>query len=450
MKFIPHEYQSQAIRFELDNPRCLLSLDMGLGKTAITLSAIIQLFSDYAVNRVLIIAPKFVASDVWTREVAKWDEFKNLRVSVAVGTEKQRLKALRSPSDIVCINRENICWLIENYEWDFDMVVIDESSSFKSSRAKRFKVLKRMISKTSRVVELTGTPRPRSLEDIWPQVYLLDQGKRLGRSMTAFREAYEVPGRRSGVQIWEWKPKPGAEDAVYQNLSDISMSMKATDWLQVPDEIVIDHFVDMDAKILKNYQKLQKESILQLSKDPIVGVNGGALIGKLLQYANGAVYVGDDEVEHIHDSKLEALAEILEQTSEPVLVFYWFQHDLQRLNVYLKDYKPKTLKTTKDIADWNNRRIKLLLAHPASMGHGLNLQDGGNTIVWFGLTWSLELYQQANARLHRQGQTQKVNVHRIIAKNTVDEDVIASLAKKDMGQEDLIEAIKARVRKEQI
>lgn len=453
MRFHPHDYQRTAIQFELDHPYCLMSLDMGLGKTAITMSALkILLYDEFSVNRVLIVAPKYVAADTWPREQKKWDEFSCMSLSVAVGTAAERIRAVESGADITCINRENLIWLIEYFreqkrQWPFDCIVIDESSSFKSYSSKRFKALRLLLrkEKVSRIIELTGTPRPRSIEDLWSQIFLLDRGERLETSMTGFRNRYMIPGRRNGVQIYEWIPRDGAEDAVYRKISDISMSMTAEDWLSVPDEQIIDHFIELEPKVRKQYRELEKELILEVDPSTIVGQNAGVLTGKLCQMANGAVYDDQQKTVVIHQQKLECLQEILESTEEPVMVFYWFKHDYDRLMDYFAKYKPRTISGQKDIEDWNAGRIRLLFAHPASMGHGLNLQDGGHIIVWFSLTWSLEIYQQANARLHRQGQKNNVQIHRIIVGRTVDEDITRALDRKQIGQNELIEAIKARL-----
>ena len=450
MEYRAHEYQLAAINFEETHADCLLALDMGLGKTSITLKAICDLLDDFAVNRVLIIAPKFVAQDVWIREAKKWDFAGRLRIHVAVGTQRQRREAIDRRSEIVCINCENVSWLVDNYggRWPFDMIVIDESSRFKSYSSKRFKSLRKILPKCSRIVELTGTPRPRSIEDLWPQIYLLDGGRRLGKNMTLFRGTFERPGRRNGLQVWEWLPNDGAEQEIYRRIGDISLSMTADDWLQVPDQVDVQHFVKLDPPMMKTYQAFARDSLLQLSDGGMIdGVNAGVLTGKLLQFANGAIYTDPESKNYkeLHDSKLEALQEILDSTEDPVIVFYNFKSDRERLLAYLSKREPRELKNQQDITDWNAGKIRILLAQPASMGHGLNLQDGGNTIVWFGLNWNLEITQQANARLHRQGQKEKVFVHYLITQDTVDEDVMASLAKKDKGQQGLIEAIKARI-----
>ena len=452
MKYVPHEYQKRAILFALNHRRCMLSLDMGLGKTSITLAVIARLLDQFAVNRVLIIGPKYVAQDTWPRELEKWD-FGNdttIRMDVAVGPVSARVSAIRGGAEVVTINRENVAWLVREMgsRWDFDMVVIDESSSFKSYSSQRFKSLRRVLGKVDRVIELTGTPRPRSLEDLWPQIFLLDGGQRLGKSMTVFRETFEKPGRRNGMQIYDWVPREGCEEEVYRRISDVVMSMKAEDWISVPEMTVVDHHVSLSRYERDAYRKLCTDLVIQIEKDPVVAASAGVLVGKLLQMANGAVYDENGNVNLFHNHKLECLREILESTEEPVIVFYWFKHDYDRLKKYFASMDPRTIAGPQDIADWNSGKIRLLLAHPGSMGHGLNLQEGGRTIVWYGLTWSLELYQQANARLHRQGQKNCVVVHRILCDGTVDLDVVGSLENKDSGQEQMLEAVKAGVYRE--
>ena len=423
-----------------------------MSKTSITLSVISRLLDQFAVNRVLIIAPKYVAQDTWPRELAKWDLGCSvpMRMDVAVGSAKVRRRAVEGGAEIVTINRENTAWLVKEYgdRWDFDMVVIDESSSFKSYSSQRFKSLRKVLGKTDRLIELTGTPRPRSLEDLWSQIFLIDGGQRLGRSMTVFREVFEKPGRRNGMQIYEWVPREGAEDDVYRRISDVVMSMKAEDWVSVPDMVVVDHMVSLDTTERAVYRQMCRDQIVQIEENPVVAVNAGALAGKLLQMANGAVYDEGGESYEVHQHKLECLQEILESTEEPVIVFYWFKHDYERLKKYFDSMNPRTITGPQDIEDWNSGKVRLLLAHPGSMGHGLNLQEGGHIIVWFGLTWSLELYQQANARLHRQGQRSCVQVHRILCAGTVDQDVIGSLEMKDGGQEQMLEAVKAGIYRE--
>lgn len=453
----PHPYQQDAIQFVLDHPRCMLSLDMGLGKTSIVLYAVRILLCEYAVTRVLVIAPLYVASDTWPREAQKWDFSRSLQVRSATGSEARRRAAIEdSSADIVCINRENLLWLYKTYgqkgiQKRFDMIVVDESSSFKSYSSKRTKVLRKLSPVMLRMVELSGTPRPRSIEDLFSQYACLDGGERLGRTLTGFRTRYEHPGRRGPNNVvYEWIPNVDAEDAVYRAIADISVSMKAKDLIGVPEEQIIDHRFRLSSQAQKVYRQLEKESVVLLDSSPVAGVNAGVLAGKLLQACNGAVYDDEGSVHEIHQQKLEILSEIIESTDQPVMVFYWYKHDFDRLRKHLASYDPQTIKGTEDIQAWNDGRIRVLLAHPASMGHGLNLQTGGHIIVWFGLTWSLELYQQANARLWRQGQKHPVQVHRIIAERTVDEDVIASLERKDEGQEKLLEAIKMRIRKETV
>lgn len=452
----PHPYQETAIQFVLDHPRCLLSLDMGLGKTSIVLYAVRILLCEYAVTRVLVVAPLYVASDTWPREAEKWDFSQALRIRTAVGTEAKRREAIEdSSADIVCINRENLLWLYKTYglkeiKSRFDMIVVDESSSFKTYSSKRTKVLRKLSPEMLRVVELSGTPRPRSIEDLFSQLACLDAGQRLGKTLTGFRTRYEHPGRRGPNNVvYEWIPNEDAEEAVYNAIADISISMKAKDLIGVPEEQIIDHRFSLSPAAKKIYHQLEKESVVMLDTSTVAGVNAGVLAGKLLQACNGAVYDAEGTVHEIHSQKLDILLEIIESTDQPVMVFYWYKHDLDRLQSYLVAYHPRSIEGPEDIRAWNDGKIRVLLAHPASMGHGLNLQSGGHIIVWFGLTWSLELYQQANARLWRQGQKERVQIHRIIAESTVDEDVVASLERKDQGQEKLLEAIKMRIRKEQ-
>ncbi len=453
MKYIPHQYQKDAMQFMTDHPCCLLALDMGLGKTSVTLTVLKHLLhEEFAVNRVLIIAPKYVAQYTWPSEVQKWDHLQDLRMAVAVGSAAERTAAVLSDADIVTINRENVIWLSDllkqkHMRWPFDCIVIDESSSFKSYNSKRFRTLRNILKHqhVTRVVELTGTPRPRSIEDLWPQIFLLDGGQRLGQTITGFRNRFEVPGRRNGMQIYEWLPRPEAESAVYGLIDDISMSMTATDYLSLPDVSVIDHRFELTEKERRQYRTLEKEAILQAEEHVIVGASAGVLTGKLLQFANGAVYDDAGAVTEVHEHKLDILQEIMEATEDPVMVFYWYKHDLSRLQKRFAAYHPRSICGPDDITAWNAGAVRMLLAHPASMGHGLNLQSGGHIIVWFGLTWSLEMYMQANARLNRQGQKMPVQIHRIVGNDTADEDVIASLDTKAEGQDELIERIKLRI-----
>jgi len=389
-----------------------------------------------------------VAEDTWAREAAKWDHLRYLRIAKILGPEKQRLAALNIDADIYVINRENVVWLVEHCgkRWPFDMVIIDELSSFKSNKAQRFRALRKVRPLIKRIVGLTGTPAPNGLIDLWPQVYLLDRGERLGKTIRGYRERYFVPGRRNRTTVFNWIPKPEAEKAIYDKLSDICVSMSANDWLELPERI--DNFipVQLSPEAREQYRRLERDLLLPLAGSDVVANTAAALSIKLLQMANGAVYDENGLAKEIHNAKLEALEDILEAANgQPVLVYYSFRHDLERLQRYLKKHKPRQLKYQADIEDWNRGEIPVLLAHPASAGHGLNLQAGGHIIVWFGLTWSLELYQQANARLDRQGQQQGVIVHHLVAEGTVDEDVKRALEGKALGQEALLSAVKARI-----
>lgn len=448
MKYNPHDYQEYARNWIIDKESSGIFLDMGLGKTVITLTAIIDLIYDYfEIAKVLVIAPLRVAQTTWEDEIKKWDHLKDLRISKILGTEMERTAALYKSADIYVINRENVAWLVEKLgaSWPFDMVVIDELSSFKSSKAKRFKSLRKVRPLIKKIVGLTGTPAPNGLIDLWSQIYLLDGGKRLGRTLTGYREKYFLPDKRNQMVVFSWKLKEGAKEAIYEKLSDICVSMKAEDYLKLPDRIDNIIPVELSGDAKKQYEVLEKELVLSIEDSDVLASSAAVLANKLLQMANGAVYDEYGEVKPIHDEKLKALDELIEASNgKPVLVFYNYQHDKDRI---IKQFKPRLLESDKDIRDWNNGEVKILLAHPASAGHGLNLQDGGCTIVWFGLTWSLELYQQANARLWRQGQKETVVIHHIIAKNTIDERVMKALEEKDVSQAALIEAVKARIKK---
>lgn len=449
MKYVPHEYQKHAIDKILTTPAVGLFLDMGLGKTSITLTAIEELlFDSFEAERVLVIAPLRVAEDTWSRESEKWDHLKHLRISKILGPQKRRKEALKAEADIYVINRENVVWLVDELgnKWNFDTVVIDELSSFKSSSAKRFKALKRVRPLMKRVIGLTGTPAPNSLIDLWPQVYLLDRGQRLGQTISGYRDRYFVPGKRDGHIVYEWNQKKESEENIYQAISDICISMKAEDWLDMPERINRSVYVKFDTETKEKYKILEKELLLPLVDTEISASSAAVLSNKLLQMANGAVYDEDKVMQEIHDLKLKALEEIVDTSNgQPVLVFYWYKHDLARIQKKIKG--ARVLKTDEDITEWNSGNISVLLAHPASAGHGLNLQAGGNIIVWFALTWSLELYQQANARLYRQGQENNVIVHHLVAEGTVDEDVMLALEGKAEGQDALLEAVKARIEK---
>lgn len=449
MKYRPHEYQKAAEEKIIELPAVGLFLDMGLGKTVITLSAINRLMYEmFAVQRVLVIAPKRVAEDTWGRESQKWDHLKHLKLSRVLGTKEQRIRALESDADIYIINRENVKWLVDQCQakrrWPFDMVVIDELSSFKSSKSQRFRALKKATPLIKRIVGLTGTPTPNGLLDLWPQIYLLDRGERLGKTISGYRERYFLPRQRNGYTVFNWELKEGADRAIHEKIKDICISMSAEDYLELPERMNNVINVRLSDQEMKIYRTMEKEQILTLEDSDIVALSAGTVAGKLLQMANGAVYDQEGGYRIIHDRKLEALEEIIDTTDEPVLVFYNFQHDYDRLAERLQKYSPKSLDTADDIQDWNGGKIRILLAHPASVGHGLNIQDGGRTIIWFGLTWSLELYQQANARLYRQGQRKNVIIHHLVAAGTIDEQVMAALEKKDTGQKALLDALKSR------
>ncbi|OLU37280.1 MULTISPECIES: DEAD/DEAH box helicase [Erysipelotrichaceae] len=444
MRYVPHEYQSFATNFIIDHPSSAVFLECGLGKSVITLSAIEQLMFDYfSVNRVLVIAPLRVARNTWPDEIGKWDHLSDLRYSVVIGTEAERKAALARKADIYLINRENVDWLItkSGYRFDFDMVVLDELSSFKSAKAKRFKSLMKVRPRIKRIVGLTGTPG--NLMDLWPEFRLLDQGQRLGRYIGAYRTRFFDPDKRNQQMIFSYKPKPGAEKDIYQLISDMTISMKSLDYLKMPDCVINEVKVSLSEDEREVYDEMRKEMVLDLNGEEIDAVNAAALSGKLLQMANGAIYTEDKETVVIHDQKLEALEELIEEANgKPVLVAYWFKHDLERIKSRIK---AREIKTDKDIRDWNDGKIPVGLIHPASAGHGLNLQAGGSTLIWLGLTWSLELYQQTNARLWRQGQKETVVIHHIIAKDTIDEDVMRSLKLKEKTQDGIIEAVKARI-----
>lgn len=451
MKFIPHDYQKYAIEKIIELPACALFMEMGLGKTVSTLTAIDELIYDrFETQRVLVIAPYRVADDTWTTEAGKWDHLRHLRVSKVLGSAWQRLAALKEDADIYVINRENVTWLVETLrkKWPFDMIVVDELSSFKSNHAKRFKSLRTVRPLAKRFVGLTGTPAPNGLLDLWPQVYLIDRGERLGKTYTGYKDQYFYPDKRNGFVVYSWKLKDGAKEDIERKLSDICISMKAEDYLKLPDKIINDVYVSMDHQEMEKYQELEREKLMEFDGREITALSAAAVWGKLLQLANGAAYDNDGNVVPFHYRKLDALEGIINESGgHPVLVFYNFRHDYERLMDRFKLYGPRTLKTQKDIRDWNAGTIPLLLAQPASMGHGLNIQAGGHIIVWFGLNPSLELYLQANARLYRQGQTEAVIIHRLITKGTVDEDVVKKLWAKDDTQDGLMESLKARIRR---
>lgn len=444
MKYVPHEYQKYAQDFIINNPACALLLDMGLGKTVISLTSIwILLFDYFEVSKVLVIAPLRVAQDTWSKECEKWDHLKGLKISKILGSEKERRMALFNKADIYIINRENVEWLCNNYDFDFDMIVIDELSSFKSSSSKRFKALRKIRPRVKRIVGLTGTPAPNTLMDLWSQINLIDMGQRLGRFISNYRNNYFIPDKRNAQVIFSYKPREGAEEEIYKRISDICVSMKACDYLDMPERIDNIVHVKMSEDEKKLYKKLEKDMLLPLADGEIDAVNAAALSNKLLQMANGAVYDELKETKIIHDRKLEALEDLIEAANgKSVLIFYAYKHDKERI---VKKFKVTEISTSKEISKWNERKIQIAIAHPASTGHGLNLQAGGSTIIWFGLTWSLELYQQANARLWRQGQKDTVIIHHIVSKGTIDEEVMSALQRKQCGQENLINAVKARI-----
>ena len=448
MKYEPHDYQTYATNFILEHPVAAVFLDMGLGKSVITLTAIYDLcLESFQVRKVLVIGPLRVARDTWPAEIQKWDHLKGLTYSVAIGTEAERLAALQQQAHVYIINRENVQWLVEEsgLPFDYDMVVIDELSSFKSYQAKRFRSLMKVRPKVKRIVGLTGTPSSNGLMDLWAQFRLLDLGKRLGRYITHYRNRYFTPDKRNSYMVFSYKPLPGAEEAIYEAISDITISMKATDHLNMPECIMNEVKVNLSEKERKSYNLFRDDMIVSLKGEEIDAANAAALAGKLSQLANGAVYAKDGMFVEFHSRKLDALEDLVEAANgKPVLIAYWFKHDLQRIQMRLLG--AREIKTSKDIKDWNDGKIQVGLIHPASAGHGLNLQAGGSTLIWFGLTWSLELYQQANARLWRQGQkADTVVIHHIIAAGTIDERIMAALQKKDQSQSALIDAVKANL-----
>lgn len=449
MKFIPHDYQRYAAEFIITHPISALLLDMGLGKTSITLTAINDLlFDSFEIHKVLVVAPLRVARDTWSAEIEKWEHLKNLQYSVVVGPAQERLKALCTPADIYIINRENIQWLVEEsgLTFDFDMAVIDELSSFKNHQSKRFKAFMKVRPKLKRIVGLTGTPASNGLMDLFAEFKLLDMGERLGRLIGQYRNAYFQPDKRNGMVVYSYKPLPDAEQRIYDKISDITISMKATDHLKMPELISAEYMVQLSENEKEKYDRLKKDLIFSTEDNEVTAANAASLSNKLSQMANGAVYSDDGETVHIHDRKLDALEDIIESMNgRPLLVSYWFKHDLERIK---KRFEIREIKSSEDISDWNSGKIPVALIHPASAGHGLNLQSGGSTLVWFGLTWSLELYQQTNARLWRQGQTaDTVVIQHIIAKSTIDEQIMKALKTKDTTQAALITAVKAEVHK---
>lgn len=448
MKYEPHSYQRYAIEYIKEHPISAILLDMGLGKTSITLSAVADLlFDSFEVSKVLVIAPLRVAKTTWKDEIQKWEHLDILEYSIITGTEAERLSALNMQADIYIINRENIQWLVEKsgVKFDFDMVVIDELSSFKSWQSKRFKAFMKVRPKVKRIVGLTGTPSSNGLMDLFAEFKILDMGERLGRFIGQYRNTYFSPDKRNGQVIYSYKPLPFAEKEIYNKISEITISMKAKDYLKMPELIVNNIEVEMSCKELKLYNKLKSDMVLSINGKELDAPNAAALSNKLLQMANGAVYDDNKAVVEIHDKKLDALEDLIEAANgKPVLVAYCYKHDKERI---MQRFQAEEINTSADIDKWNKGEMPVALIHPASAGHGLNLQQGGSTIVWFGLTWSLELYQQLNARLYRQGQKETVVIHHIITKDTIDENVIKALEKKDLSQNSLIEAVKWRLKK---
>ena len=450
MKYRPYPYQEAAEKWILEHKKCGLFLEMGLGKTVVTLTAIKRLIEDFAVSRVLVIAPLRVAATVWAEEARKWDHLHDLRFSKVLGSRTEREAALRQDAEIYVINRENVQWLVEHQaqtkKWPFDMIVLDELSSFKNPKAERFKALRRTLPAVRRVVGLTGTPAPNGLIDLWSQIYLLDKGERLGRFIGAYRQRYFIPGHTNGMVVYNWVPVQGAPAEIYGRISDICMSMKAEDYLQMPDRIDITVPVALPDSARTAYETMERDLVLPLRDEAITAQNAAVLAGKLLQLSNGAIYTEDREYIEVHSAKLDALEDLIEAANgEPVLVYYGFQHDKER--ILQRFPRAKALYSSKDVDAWNRGEIEILLAHPSSAGHGLNLQQGGHIMVWYGLTWSLEQYQQANARLYRQGQEQPVKIYHLVTQGTVDEDVLKVLTGKAARQDALIDAIRGRIDK---
>lgn len=446
MRYKPHDYQDYATQFILDHPVAAIFLDCGLGKTVITLTAMEELLHDrFAVSRILIIAPLRVARDTWPAEIQKWEHLRQLTFAVAVGTERERIVALAQRAELTIINRENVDWLVSKSGWpfDFDMIVIDELSSFKSYQARRFRALMKARPLAKRVVGLTGTPSANGLMDLWAEFRLLDMGKRLGRFITHYREELFLPDKRNQQMVFSYKPRPGAEDEIYQRIGDITISMRSADYLKLPELVETQSVVKLSTKERKAYDAMKAEMVTTIGDQEIDAMNAAALSNKLLQMAGGAVYDEDGKSLHLHDCKLDVLEDLVESANgRPVLVAYWYKHDAERI----KERMPvREIRSSRDIRDWNAGKIPVALIHPAGAGHGLNLQDGGSMLIWFSLTWSLELYQQTNARLYRQGQKHTVTITHIIAEGTIDEQVMQALQKKDKTQAALIEAVKAEL-----
>ena len=446
MQYVPHPYQEFAKEYMISNPLSALFLEMGLGKTITTLTAIDELLYDcFEIRKVLIIAPLRVANSTWPSEIKKWEHLKLLRYSIVTGNESERIQALTTEAEIYIINRENVDWLVNKscVAMNFDMLVIDELSSFKSYTSKRFKSLLKIRPYFKRVVGLTGTPSSNGLMDLWAEFRILDLGHRLGRYITHYRNKYFVPDKRNGMIIYSYKPQEDAEQQIYEAINDITISMKSCDHLKLPELIMNEVEVVLENKEVERYQDFKKAMVMTIGEEEIDAVNAASLSNKLLQLANGSIYDEEKNYHTVHDKKIEALEQLIEEANgKPVLIAYWFKADKERIE---QRFKVREIQSASDIEDWNKGEILVGLIHPASAGHGLNLQQGGCTLIWFGLTWSLELYQQTNARLYRQGQNQTVVIHHIITKNTIDEDVMKALKRKERTQEALMSDVKARI-----
>ncbi|ARP50052.1 DEAD/DEAH box helicase [Ruminococcaceae bacterium CPB6] len=443
-----HYYQQYCVSYIETHETAAIFLDCGLGKTIITLTAAVDLlFDSFEVHRILVVAPLRVARDTWPAEIRKWEHLSGLTYAVAVGNSRERKAALLQGADVTIINRENLGWLIDDsgIPFTYDMVVLDELSSFKNHKSKRFRALMKVRPKVKRIIGLTGTPSSNGLMDLWAEFKALDQGQRLGRFITQYRTAYFMPDKRNGEIIYSYKPLPYAEDAIYRKISDITISMKSTDHLKMPELISTQYEVQLSAEERKRYEELKNDLVLELHGDEITAANAATLTGKLSQLANGAIYSDDGKIIEFHDRKLDALEDIIEAANgKPLLVAYWFRHDLERIRRW---FDVREIKSSQDIDDWNAGNIPVAVIHPASAGHGLNLQSGGSTLVWFGLTWSLELYQQTNARLWRQGQKSRtVVIQHIVTTDTIDGQILNALKRKDKTQSALIAAVKAVMR----
>ncbi len=454
MKYTPHEYQAYCIQRVVEDPAVGLFLRPGLGKTVITLTSVnILKYFRWQVSRVLVVAPKKVAEATWSKEAAKWDHLQHLRISVVLGPTKKRIKALNTPADVYIINRENVEWLVDYYKqaWPFDMVVLDESTSFKNSRSKRFKAMKRVRRFVKKMVLLTGTPSSKGLIDLWAQVYLLDGGARLGPTLGAYRDQYFDPDQRSRTQIFSYKAKDGAESSVLAAIADICISMKAEDYLQLPENISHEVPILLDSKAKKAYEQFERDLLLEIDENIITAGTAGVLTGKLLQFCNGAVYGSEGQIVPVHDCKLEAYMELLERIDgEPALTFYGYQHDRDRILERLAKTKlrVRVYKGVEDEDAWNSGEVDVLLVHPASCAYGLNLQAGGRHVVWYGLNWSFELNDQGNCRLWRQGSPyDKVFIHYLVVQGCVDEDVMATIRDRADTHEAVMRALKARIKK---